>query len=265
MNRSEIFIPSKKTTDSNSLLETTGYCQQNVLLPMAKRVVANLEAKLKVGLQALRLQVIVSADKPEKILAALAADIKSYKQLPIVFHTQAEFYFFALDNAGLNQIQATIEQAIACSGVISRLDTDGVHEFFILNPDGKNIPLQRSILHLDKLHWLSQLAAKYSDAKGLLWPTELAPFSTIIVPLQYHKSYRVQEAVTQLCSKYERENVSFLFDDRKARPGLLLAEADLLGIPTKIVISERGLDNGVVERHCRYTGNVEEVRLDSLL
>lgn len=85
------------------------------------------------------------------------------------------------------------------------------------------------------------------DEHGIIWPVAMAPFQVMIIPANLHKSYRVREASEALYEQLKAANFEVLFEDRKERMGVLLADAELIGIPHLIIIGERGLDQGTVE------------------
>lgn len=85
------------------------------------------------------------------------------------------------------------------------------------------------------------------DEKGIIWPESIAPFQVAIVPMQMHKSPRVKEAAEALYKELTAKGVEVLFDDRNERPGVMFNDMELIGIPHRIVIGERGLDAGEIE------------------
>jgi len=90
------------------------------------------------------------------------------------------------------------------------------------------------------------------DEHGIIWPEPLAPFDVVLIPVNMHKSDRLREAANQLYTELLGNGVDVLFDDRDARPGVKFADAELIGIPHRVVIGERGLDAGELEyRHRR--------------
>jgi len=88
---------------------------------------------------------------------------------------------------------------------------------------------------------------QHHDAQGIAWPTALAPFQVAIVPMGLGKSERVKTAAEALYAELERAGVEVLFDDRDARPGVMFADMELIGIPHRLVVGERGLDKGTLE------------------
>jgi prolyl-tRNA synthetase len=96
------------------------------------------------------------------------------------------------------------------------------------------------------------------DDSGIIWPEAIAPFRVVLVPLAYQKSAQVQEVADRLYEEFGAAGIDVLLDDRDARPGVKFADSELLGIPHRIVIGERGLGTGQLEyRHRRDSAAVE--------
>ncbi len=90
------------------------------------------------------------------------------------------------------------------------------------------------------------------DERGIIWPAPLAPFDVVLVGINLHKSEALAEAAAALHDELQASGLEVLFDDRDARPGVKFADAELLGIPHRLVISERSLEAGELEyRHRR--------------
>jgi prolyl-tRNA synthetase len=103
------------------------------------------------------------------------------------------------------------------------------------------------------------------DERGIIWPDALAPFSVVLVPLNAHKSPRVHEMAERLYREFRDAGIEVLLDDRDARPGVKFADAELLGIPHRIVIGERGLEAGKLEYRQRRATASEEFPCDQAL
>ncbi len=96
------------------------------------------------------------------------------------------------------------------------------------------------------------------DANGILWPEAIAPFRVVIVPINYQKSAQVQEVADRLYAEFNAAGIDTLLDDRDARPGVKFADSELLGIPHRLVVGERGLAAGELEyRHRRDSASVQ--------
>jgi prolyl-tRNA synthetase len=97
---------------------------------------------------------------------------------------------------------------------------------------------------------------QHHDERGIIWPESLAPFHVVLIPLNLQKSARVRERADALYAQLGAAGIEVLYDDRDARPGVKFAEAELLGIPHRIVLGERGLEAGTCEyRHRPATDN----------
>ena len=94
------------------------------------------------------------------------------------------------------------------------------------------------------------------DDKGIAWPAPLAPFDVVLVGLNWEKSARVRETAETLYRELAAAGVDVLLDDRDARPGVKFADAELTGIPHRVVVSDRGIESGRLEyRHRRASAN----------
>lgn len=85
------------------------------------------------------------------------------------------------------------------------------------------------------------------DDQGICWPAAIAPFQVALLPMNMHKSEKVRDAAEALYRELQDAGLEVLFDDRGLRPGVMFAELELIGIPHRIVVGERGLQEGVLE------------------
>ncbi|MBR5940776.1 MAG: proline--tRNA ligase, partial [Neisseriaceae bacterium] len=104
-----------------------------------------------------------------------------------------------------------------------------------------------------------------NDDKGIIWTNAMAPFTAVIVPMNYHKSETVKAAADKLYADLLALGVEVLLDDRDERAGVLLADSELLGIPHRIVIGDRGLKEGVVEYQKRGNNTAEKIALNEVV
>jgi prolyl-tRNA synthetase len=104
-----------------------------------------------------------------------------------------------------------------------------------------------------------------NDDKGIIFPASMAPFTVVICAIGYDKSDAVKQAVNQLHDDLQAAGVDVLLDDRGERPGVMFAEADLMGIPHRIVLGERGLNEGMVEYKARTASEAQSVPLAGLV
>ena len=85
------------------------------------------------------------------------------------------------------------------------------------------------------------------DERGIIWPEPIAPFHVVLVPIGAQKSERVREVADKLYAELNAAGIEVLYDDRDARPGVKFADAELIGIPHRLVVGERGVDAGKLE------------------
>jgi prolyl-tRNA synthetase len=122
----------------------------------------------------------------------------------------------------------------------------------VLDDAGREQPMLMGCYGIGVSRFVAAAIEQNNDDRGIIWPAPIAPFQIVIVPINMHKSPRVREAAEALYSQLREENVEVLFDDREIRPGVKFADCDLLGIPHRVVIGERALDEREVEyRHRR--------------
>ena len=100
------------------------------------------------------------------------------------------------------------------------------------------------------------------DDKGIIWPESIAPYQVCIVPMQMHKSPRTEKAVMELYNTLLKMGVEVLLDDRKERPGVMFNDMELIGVPHRIVIGERGLDKGEIEYKHRRDEKPQDIKED---
>ena len=102
------------------------------------------------------------------------------------------------------------------------------------------------------------------DERGIVWPSAIAPFQVALLPMNMHKSQRVREAAEALYQQLTDAGVEVLFDDRKERAGVMFADMELIGIPHRLVLGERGLDADKIEYKGRRDRDSQEIPLGDL-
>ncbi len=103
------------------------------------------------------------------------------------------------------------------------------------------------------------------DERGIVFPASMAPFAVAICPIGYDKSEAVQATANQLYVDLKAAGIDALLDDRGERPGVMFAEADLMGVPHRLVVGERGLADGLVEYKARHAEQAESLPLNQVL
>ena len=103
------------------------------------------------------------------------------------------------------------------------------------------------------------------DERGIVWPDAIAPFQVAILPMNMHKSFRVQELAEKLYSELRAQGIEVLLDDRKERPGVMFADMELIGIPHTIVLGDRNLDNDDIEYKYRRNGEKQLIKTGDIV
>ncbi len=92
------------------------------------------------------------------------------------------------------------------------------------------------------------------DARGMIWPISLAPFELVICPVGYHRFEQVRKAADELYAQLQAAGVDVMLDDRDERPGAMFADWELIGVPYRMTVGDRGLKEGKVEWQVRRPG-----------
>ena len=103
------------------------------------------------------------------------------------------------------------------------------------------------------------------DERGIIWPDPIAPFDVSLIPINLQKSARVREVAERLYDELRSAGFEVLYDDRDARPGVKFADDELLGIPRRVVIGDKGLERGVLEYRERRATEATDLPLERLL
>ncbi|WP_339880138.1 proline--tRNA ligase, partial [Pseudidiomarina gelatinasegens] len=131
----------------------------------------------------------------------------------------------------------------------------------VLNDSGKHESLTMGCYGIGVSRIVASAIEQNHDQYGIIWPAALAPFQVALVPMNMHKSARVQEVAEQLYAELQAAGFDVLFDDRKERPGVMFADMELIGVPHQIVIGERNLDEQAVEYKCRRSGEKQKLAI----
>ena len=123
-----------------------------------------------------------------------------------------------------------------------------------LDESGQSIPMEMGCYGIGVSRIVAAAIEQGHDKHGIVFPLEMAPFHVVIVPIGMNKSKLVKIEAEKLYEKLSAVGIEVLFDDRNERPGVMFADAELIGIPHRIVIGERGLKEGNIE----YQGRCDD-------
>ncbi len=102
-----------------------------------------------------------------------------------------------------------------------------------------------------------------NDERGIIWPQPMAPFQVAIAPIGYRKNAEVKKAADHMHDELQSGGIEVLLDDRDERPGVMFADLELIGIPHRITVGERGLKDGKVEYQARTDASARAIELQS--
>lgn len=135
----------------------------------------------------------------------------------------------------------------------------------VINQAGKNQTMLMGCYGIGISRIVAAAIEQSHDDKGIIWSEALAPFQIALCPMNMHKSLRLKEAVEALYLQLTEAGFSVLFDDRKVRPGFMFSDMELIGIPHRLVLGDRGLDNNIVEYRARTASENQEIPLNDII
>ncbi len=135
----------------------------------------------------------------------------------------------------------------------------------VQDPDGKNRVMAMGCYGIGITRIVGAAIEQNHDESGIIWPGSLAPFDVVLVPINLKRSDTVREAAEALYAELTGMGLEVLFDDRDARPGVMFADAELIGIPHRLVISERSLAAGELEYRHRRDSESRNLKRDKAL
>ena len=135
----------------------------------------------------------------------------------------------------------------------------------VLGENGKPVTMTMGCYGIGITRVVAACIEQKHDDNGIIWPKELAPFQLSIVPINYHKSEEVKAMADKLHEDLLAAGYDVLLDDRNMRPGAMFADHELIGIPHRVVISDRGLKEGQLEFKSRTADEAENVAQADIL
>ncbi|HVO47992.1 MAG TPA: proline--tRNA ligase [Steroidobacteraceae bacterium] len=135
----------------------------------------------------------------------------------------------------------------------------------VLDEHGQEVTLYMGCYGIGVTRIVAAAIEQNHDERGIIWPEPIAPFQVVLVPIGMQKSARVREVADRLYAEFTAAGIEVLYDDRDARPGVKFADAELLGIPHRVVVGERGLEAGRLEYRGRRDTDSQEFALAEAL
>ncbi len=134
-----------------------------------------------------------------------------------------------------------------------------------LDDAGKTQPMEMGCYGVGVSRIVAAAIEQGHDDKGIIWPLPIAPFTVAIAPIGYQRNDAVREAADGLHEALSAAGIEVLLDDRGERPGVMFADMELIGVPYRITVGERGLKQGKVEINNRHDGESREIALQEAL
>ena len=133
-----------------------------------------------------------------------------------------------------------------------------------LDEDGKPKPFQMGCYGIGITRLPAAAIEQNHDARGIIWPDAIAPFTVVICPVGMDRSEAVRQAAESLHAELLAAGVDVILDDRGERPGMMFADWELIGVPHRVTIGERGLKEGLVEYQHRRDETASKVPADGI-
>lgn len=134
----------------------------------------------------------------------------------------------------------------------------------VLDQQGKEKTVTMGCYGIGVTRVVAATIEQHYDDRGIIWPLALAPFQVSLVPINMDKSQEVKNFCEDLYQSLNEQGIEILFDDRNARPGMMFADHDLIGIPHRIVVSERSLTAGTVEYKLRNKDEIQHINVNEI-
>jgi prolyl-tRNA synthetase len=134
-----------------------------------------------------------------------------------------------------------------------------------LDESGKPQPLVMGCYGIGVTRILGAAIEQNFDDRGIIWPTSIAPFEVVLCPMGYDRSEAVKTEIDKLYAQLTEAGVDVVLDDRGERPGAMFADWELIGVPHRIVVGDRGLKDGNIEYQGRRDAEATQVPLAEAL
>ena len=135
----------------------------------------------------------------------------------------------------------------------------------VLNESGKSEVVHMGCYGIGVSRVMAAAVEQNHDDGGIIWPASIAPFQVVLVPINMQKSERVKTLTESLYQQLLDHNIEVLLDDRNERPGVKFADMELIGIPHRLVIGDKGLDRGMLEYRARPSSDNQDIPIETAL
>jgi len=135
----------------------------------------------------------------------------------------------------------------------------------VLGEDGRALTMTMGCYGIGVSRVVAAAIEQHHDERGICWPAPIAPFEVALLPMKLGKSYRVREATERIEAELRAAGIEVLLDDRDARPGVMFADMELIGIPHRVVVGDKALDDGMVEYKGRRDAEMQLIPIAEIV
>lgn len=135
----------------------------------------------------------------------------------------------------------------------------------VLDENGKDVVMSMGCYGIGVTRVAAAAIEQNNDDNGIIWPLPIAPFEVALVPINMRRSESLKDATEKLYQQLKDEGIDVLLDDRESRPGVMFADMELIGIPMRVVLSEKGLAKGIAEFKGRTDESATEIDADNIV
>ena len=136
----------------------------------------------------------------------------------------------------------------------------------VQDPTGRSTPMAMGCYGIGVTRVVASAIEQNHDDRGIIWPHSIAPFEVALIPINKHKSAEVEAFCESVYAELKAKGIDVIYmNENKARLGVMLADTELMGIPYRVVVGERGLSNNTVEYRSRKASDNEELSADSVV
>ncbi len=135
----------------------------------------------------------------------------------------------------------------------------------VLDENGREVVMTMGCYGIGVSRVVAAAIEQRHDENGIVWPAAIAPFQVALLPMKLYKSHRIQAAVEKLYREMTDAGLEVLLDDRDVRPGFMFADMELIGIPHRVVVGEKGLDEGKLEYRGRRDSENQMIDIDHII
>ena len=135
----------------------------------------------------------------------------------------------------------------------------------VLDSNGKNVNPYMGCYGIGISRIVAAAIEQNHDDKGIIWPSAISPFEILIIVLNDKDDSNVMDQAMKIYQELRSDGIEVAIDDRDERAGVKFADADLLGVPTQVIVGKRGLEQKKLEITSRSTGEKREVKIDEIV